>query len=77
MASVDLEREDAIRMPSKMALYPSMEDIRAINGYTDIVKNYGKENVFFQGVNVKTFEFIGLFNADGNLLVDADGQLVQ
>jgi len=77
--SLDLEREDAIRMPSKMALYHSIEDFKQKNpkGYQNILDNYGAENTFFQALDINENKFVGLYSNDGELLVDKNNKKVE
>jgi hypothetical protein len=77
LAALDLAREDSINMPGKMALYPSLDFLKATEGYAKVVESYGAENVFFQGFNLGTLEFVGLFDSEGTLVVGAEGQLVK
>jgi hypothetical protein len=76
MASLELEREGAIHMPSKMALYPSLESIKLTEGYQGLLKNNKKGNVFFQSLDLNTYEFLGLYDEKGRMLVNAKGQRI-
>lgn len=77
LEALTLTMESAIHMPGKMALYSSIESLKSSKGFAEVVKGYGKSNVFFQGFNVETYEYIGLFDTEGLILVDADGTLIE
>ncbi|MDA3855826.1 MAG: hypothetical protein PF569_06190 [Candidatus Woesearchaeota archaeon] len=72
MYSLTTKKEDIAHMPKSMKLYNSIDEVLNHEQYQSLVKKIGEENIFFEGVDVENYRFMGLFDTNKTMLVSPE-----